>query len=177
MTRSTWGFNTNDLRRTYIPTVLAQFLCYLSKCFEISGGQGKGGKEDRTLAPSPRGENHPRVISNKGWSSSRHWAFLRPANLQLDIFLHNALLRIVTSSTYKHITKCSKTSSRPNKPTATKNEIKQHFTCLNPMHLSSILQFHLFRVSFVSFLISGRVLSSCRVSPSGRVSISSHAII
>lgn len=62
MTRSTWGFNTNDLRRTYIPKALARFLCYVSICFEISGGQGKEGKEDRTLAPIRRIQAHAEKI-------------------------------------------------------------------------------------------------------------------
>lgn len=60
--------------------------------------------------------------------------FLRPVNLQLDIFLHDALLRIVTGPTYKYITKCRKTLSESNNPGTTSKKTQQHFTRLSPLH-------------------------------------------
>ncbi len=60
--------------------------------------------------------------------------FLRPVNLQLDIFLHDALLRIVTGPTYKYITKFRRTPSQPSNPGATTKETQQHFMRLSPFH-------------------------------------------
>ncbi len=60
--------------------------------------------------------------------------FLRPVNLQLDIFLHDALLRIVTGPTYKYITKCRRTPSQHSNTGAIRKETQQHFTRLSPLH-------------------------------------------
>ena len=60
--------------------------------------------------------------------------FLRPVNLQLDIFLHDVLLRIVTGPIYKYITKCRRTPSQPSSPSATTKEIQQNFTRLSLLH-------------------------------------------
>ncbi len=60
--------------------------------------------------------------------------FLRPVNLQLDKFLHDAFFRIVTNSTYKHITKCRRTPSQASNLGATTKETQQHFTRLSPFH-------------------------------------------
>lgn len=59
--------------------------------------------------------------------------FLRLVNLQLDIFLHDDLLRIVTSPTHKYITKCRKIPPQPRNPTATTKETAE-FTRLSPLH-------------------------------------------
>ena len=55
-------------------------------------------------------------------------------NLQLDIFSHDALLRIVTGHTYNYITQCRRTTFQPSNPGATTKETQQHFTRLSPLH-------------------------------------------
>lgn len=45
MAGSTWGVNTNDLRRTYISTVLPQFLYRVLVWFVPTGGHGFKGKK------------------------------------------------------------------------------------------------------------------------------------
>lgn len=131
--------NTNDLWRTDISTVLPQFLYCVSVWFVPSGGHAFKGKEDRTLALIRRIQARAWKIISGAFRTSAGAAldielFLRPVNLQLDIFLHDALLRIVTGPTYKYITKCRKTLSESNNPGTTSKKAQQHFTRLSPLH-------------------------------------------
>ena len=139
MAGSTWGVNTNDLRRKYISTVLSQFLYCVSVWFVSSRGHRFKGKEDRTLALIRRIEAREEKIISRAFRRSAGAAldidlFLRPVNLQLDIFLHDAFLRIVTGLTDKYITQCRRTSSQPSNLGATTKETQQHFTRLSPFH-------------------------------------------
>ena len=106
MVGSTWGVNINNVRRKYISTILPQFLYCVLVWFVSSGEHWFKRKEDRTLALIRRINTRAGKIILGTFRTSTGAAldielFLRPVNLQLDIFLHNALLRIVTGSTYK----------------------------------------------------------------------------
>ncbi len=134
----TWGVNTNDLRCIYIFTVLPQFLYCVSVWFVSSGRHKFKGKEDSTLALMGR------IQARAGKSYQERFKkllkrleielFLQPVNLHLDIFLHDALLRIVTGPIYKYITKCRRTPSQPSNLDANTKKIQQHFTRLSPVH-------------------------------------------
>ncbi len=139
MAASTWGVNTNDLTRKYISIVLCQFLYYVWVCFVWSGKHEFKRKEDRTLALIRRVQARAGKIISGAFRSGAGKAldielFLGPVNLQLDLFLHDALLRIVTGSTYKYITKCHRKPSQPSNPGATRKKTQQHFTRWSPLH-------------------------------------------
>lgn len=102
-------------------------------------GQGFKGKEDCTLALIRQIQVRGRKIILRAFQTTAGAAldielFLQPVNIQLDIFFHDAPLRIVTNLTYKYITKCPKTTSQPRNVTATTKEMKQHFTRLSPFY-------------------------------------------
>ncbi len=127
------------MRRTYISTVLPQFLYCVSVWYVSSGRHGFKGKEDRILALIRRIQARAEKIISEAFQTSAGAAlnieiFLLPINLQLDIFLHDALLRIGTGSTCKYITKCRRTTSQPSNQGATTKEKYQHFTRLSSLH-------------------------------------------
>ena len=67
------------------------------------------GKKDRTLSLIRRIQARVGKIISGAFRTSVGVAldielFLRPVNLQLDIFLHDPLFRIFTGPTYKYIT-------------------------------------------------------------------------
>ncbi len=135
----TLGVNTNDLRRTYIFIVLPQFLYCVLVLFLSSGGHWFKKKEDRTLALIRRIQARVGKIIWGAFRTSAGAAlnielFLRPVNLQLDIFLHDALPRIVTGPTYKYITKYRRTPSQPSNSGATTKETQKHYTLLSSLH-------------------------------------------
>ncbi len=134
-----WDVNTNDLSCIYISTVLPQFLYCVSVWFISSGGHGFKEKEDRTLAWIGRIQARGGKIISGAFRKSAEAAldielFLRPVNLQLDIFLHDDFLCIVTGPTYKYITKCRWTPSQPSNSGTTTKETQQHVTRLSPLH-------------------------------------------
>ncbi len=113
MAGSIWGVNINDLRHTYIFPAPPQFLYCVLVWFVSSEGHGFKVKEDRTLALIRRIQARVEKIISGTFGLSAGAAldielFLRSFNLQLAIFLHDVLLRIVTGPTYKYITKCRK---------------------------------------------------------------------
>ncbi len=102
MTGSTWGVNTNDLRRKYISTVLPKFLYFVWVLFESSGRNGFKGNKHHTLALIKRIQACTGKIILGAFQTSEGATlnielFLRPVNFQLDIFLQDVLLRIVTA--------------------------------------------------------------------------------
>ena len=138
MARSTWGVNTNDLRRTYIATVLPQFLYCVSVWFVPSGGHGFKGKELRTLSLMKRIQSRAGNIISGAFRTSAGVAlevelFLRPINLQLDIFLDDALLRIITSPAYKYIISTRTVQSYPPHSKILQPQQRHQFTRLNPL--------------------------------------------
>ena len=103
------------------------------------GGHGFKGKEDRILALIRRIQARAGKIISRALRTSAGAVldieiFLRPVNLQLDIFLHDALLRIVASPAYNYITKCRKKPSQLSNPGANTKETQWYFTHLSPFH-------------------------------------------
>lgn len=109
MAGSTWGVKIKDLRRTYIATVLLQFLYCASVWFVPSGGFGYKSKELKTLQIMRKIQSRAGKIISGAFKTTAGAAldvelYLRPIDLQLDIFLNNALLRLTSSPSCKHIT-------------------------------------------------------------------------
>ncbi len=186
MAKSTWGVNINDRRRKYISTVLSQFLYCVSVWFVSSGGHGFKGKKDRILALIGRIPARARKIISGVFRTSAGAAldielFLQAVNLQLNIFLYDALLRIVTGPIYKYITKFRRTPFQPSNPGATTKETQQNFTRLSPLHKLEIRFTTIYHHNPKT--LERRILSSTlpwykpyivHISASGELAISNH---
>ena len=60
--------------------------------------------------------------------------FLRTINLQLNIFLNDALLRLVSSPAYEYIRSFREQTTTPSRLNPIKVQIRNHFKKLSPLH-------------------------------------------
>lgn len=96
------------------------------------------GKELRTLSLMKRIQSRAGNIISGAFRTSAGVAldvelFLRPINLQLDIFLNDALLRIITSPAYKYIISIRTVQSYPPHSEILQPQQRHQFARLNPL--------------------------------------------
>ena len=139
LARSTWGVSLTDLRRTYISTVLPQFLYCVSAWYVPSGGHGYKIKEQNTLKYMRKVQARAGKIIAGAFKTTAGAAldielFLRPVNLQLDIFLNDALLRIVSSPAYPYVRSLRVQPSPPPQSNPSSQQTQAYFKRLSPLH-------------------------------------------
>lgn len=110
---STWGVNTEDLRRIYLATVLPQFTYCASVWYVPNGGYGFKQREGAAVQFMRSVQARAAKIIAVAFRTTSGAAlnvelYLLPVQNQMDIALYDFLLRIVTSPTYSLI-KCQRT--------------------------------------------------------------------
>lgn len=135
---STWGISTQDLRRTYLATVLPQFTYCASVWFVPNGGHGFKQKENVALTFMKNIQARAAKIIAGTFRSTAGSALdielhLLPVQKQLDIALYDSMLRIITSPTYQLITSQRALENRELTASPTQHQQKL-YAQLSPLH-------------------------------------------